>query len=976
MKVLAKRSFAVFLAIVTVLSLSCSGWFGFAENVYADDSEVQNETQEGKIQIPDDAVEYNGHRYYFYYMEVCKSSWEDAIKFCENKGGYLATINDKEENDFLNKYMRENTKYTSAYFGLSDRIQEGTWVWENGENSTYTNWASGEANSQNSREDYGMFYYKYPDGTWNDGDYSYIDDGKCAIICEWGFTLQRDNLSFTNTEDYFFTDSDITSNNKNYNISENAKNQILSMFDKNNTAQELITKHINDSWTGSCQGMSTLMSVMFYDYNRLHMNDIGKAYSLACPKDSSITKDLVNSYHLMYYTPAVQNNLFHQLCQTFQNYTNSLNNLVESVKDASVPTVAWIKTIETNDKDNKTVGHAILLLDVLDEDDDSYTFKLYDPNYLNQFRKMTVYKENTSEKYPYYISINYLSFTYLYWYSTNIDTVDPYECYHKKSEDQGYEQSYIESSDTDNINVTTDSGKNIITDGIPIQDFVYGPLPGPAVTTDGTNNDNHSCYLFDKELSSNYIVDFDDMKENGSVDIITDNFGATLSTVGDGTLSVDTETNTITAQVDDKPDTELSVVTNDTDDSWEWCKTTVKTDDSQTITIKLTEDGAVISGDNPDDQQITVSDLENEKEIESASDNERTIIDKSGNTKEDFSATTVSLSASTFNYNGQSQKPEVTVKDKDGNTLKEGTDYTIQWPEDTTSAGEKEIVISGIGNYSGTQSVKYSIIKSGQPSDKTDLSTTTVSLSASTFTYNGESQKPEVTVKDKDGNTLKEGTDYTIQWPEDTTSAGEKEIVISGIGDYTGTKSVKYTISNSDDTSSTEVQFTDVHKGDWFYDAVYWAVAEGITEGTSETTFSPDMECTRAHIVTFLWRANGSPEVASTDKFSDVADDQYYSKAVAWAVQQGITVGTSDTTFSPDMPCTRAQAVTFLWRAKGSPDASASSKFNDVDSSQYYANAVDWAVKNNITAGTSDTTFSPNVACSRAQIVAFLYRAK
>ena len=967
MKVLAKRSFAVFLAIVTVLSLSCSGWFGFAENVYADDSEVQ----EGQIQIPDDAVEYNGHYYYFYYMEVCKSSWEDAIKFCENKGGYLATINDKEENDFLNNYMRKNTNYTSAYFGLSDRIKEGTWVWENGENSTYTNWAGGEANSQNSNEDYGMFYYKYPDGTWNDGDYSYIDDGKYAIICEWGFTLQRDNLSFTNSSNNFFTTLELLKKNYTYKISDNAKNRILSMFDNNDVARNYITKRLGETWMGSCFGMSTLMSVMFYDYNRLHMNDIGKAYSLAYPKDSSVTTDLVNSYHMLQHTPARLNNVYKIQVQTYENYTESVKKLAESVEDVSTPTVVSIMT--TNN-----IGHCVLLLDILDEDDESYTFKVYNPNHSNEFSEMTVYKYR-DDAHPSLFNINYnvdYDYRYLYWYSTNIDTVDPYEFYTKKLENQEYEPEILDIINAENINVSAASGKNIITDGIPDQDHVFGPLSESTVTTDGTNNENSSYYLLDKGLSSDYIVDFDDMKENGSVDIITDNFEATLSTVGDGTLSVDTETNTITAQVDDKPDTELSVVTNDTDDSWEWCKTTVKTDDSQTITIKLTEDGAVISGDNPDDQKITVSDLENEKEIESASDNERTIIDKSGNTKEDFSATTVSLSASTFNYNGQSQKPEVTVKDKDGTILKEGTDYTIEWPEDTTSAGEKEIVISGIGNYSGTQSVKYSIIKSGQPSDKTDLSTTTVSLSASTFTYNGESQKPEVTVKDKDGNTLKEGTDYTIQWPEDTTSAGEKEIVISGIGNYTGTKSVKYTISTSDDTSSTEVQFTDVHKGDWFYDAVYWAVAEGITKGTSETTFSPDMECTRAHIVTFLWRANGSPEVASTDKFSDVADDQYYAKAVAWAVQQGITVGTSDTTFSPDMPCTRAQAVTFLWRAKGSPSASASSKFNDVDSSQYYANAVYWAVKNNITAGTSDTTFSPDVACSRAQIVAFLYRAK
>ncbi|MGI6205291.1 MAG: leucine-rich repeat protein [Anaerovoracaceae bacterium] len=188
--------------------------------------------------------------------------------------------------------------------------------------------------------------------------------------------------------------------------------------------------------------------------------------------------------------------------------------------------------------------------------------------------------------------------------------------------------------------------------------------------------------------------------------------------------------------------------------------------------------------------------------------------------------------------------------------------------------------------------------------------------------------------------------------------------------------SIKVEVIKSDDTPSTEDKFTDVQKNDWFFDAVYWAFVEGIAEGTSETTFSPDNECTRSQIVTFLWRANGSPDIAVSNQFTDVSSDQYYAKAVAWAVQQGITAGTSDTTFSPDMPCTRAQAVTFLWRANESPGASASSKFNDVDSSQYYAKAVEWAVQQGITVGTSDTTFSPDVVCTRAQIVTFIYRAK
>ena len=167
--------------------------------------------------------------------------------------------------------------------------------------------------------------------------------------------------------------------------------------------------------------------------------------------------------------------------------------------------------------------------------------------------------------------------------------------------------------------------------------------------------------------------------------------------------------------------------------------------------------------------------------------------------------------------------------------------------------------------------------------------------------------------------------------------------------------------------------FTDVYESDYYYDAVLWAVANGVTNGTSATTFGPNVTVTRAQMVTFLWRAHGSPEVTGTNPFADVSTSDYYYDAVLWAVDNGVTNGTSATTFSPDMAVTRAQAVTFQWRAAGSPVVSGSS-FGDVASDAYYVNAVTWAVANGITNGTSATTFSPDVVVSRAQAVTFLWR--
>ena len=171
--------------------------------------------------------------------------------------------------------------------------------------------------------------------------------------------------------------------------------------------------------------------------------------------------------------------------------------------------------------------------------------------------------------------------------------------------------------------------------------------------------------------------------------------------------------------------------------------------------------------------------------------------------------------------------------------------------------------------------------------------------------------------------------------------------------------------------------FVDVATGSYYEDAVDWAVENGITKGTDDTHFSPDGICTRAQAATFLWRAAGSPKPETrTMPFTDVPAGSYYYDAVLWAVENGITKGTSNTTFSPNMTCSRAQIVAFLWRSEKSPAAGTANPFADVKSTAYYADAVLWAVKENITKGTTSTTFSPNADCTRAQIVTFLWRCK
>jgi len=226
-----------------------------------------------------------------------------------------------------------------------------------------------------------------------------------------------------------------------------------------------------------------------------------------------------------------------------------------------------------------------------------------------------------------------------------------------------------------------------------------------------------------------------------------------------------------------------------------------------------------------------------------------------------------------------------------------------------------------------------------------------------------------ITVKPDDGFKL---DDLTV------TDKNGKELKLTdkGNGKYTFTMpaskvEIKATFVKEVETSP----FSDVSTSAYYYEAVKWAQEKGITGGIGNGLFGPNQPCTRAQIVTFLWRAAGSPEPKAMSSFADVSTDAYYAKAVAWAVENGITTGTGDGKFSPDATCTREQAVAFLYRASGSPAVSGSSAFSDVAANAYYADAVAWAEKNGVTGGIGGGLFGSGNTCTRAQIVTFLYRA-
>ena len=259
----------------------------------------------------------------------------------------------------------------------------------------------------------------------------------------------------------------------------------------------------------------------------------------------------------------------------------------------------------------------------------------------------------------------------------------------------------------------------------------------------------------------------------------------------------------------------------------------------------------------------------------------------------------------------------------------------------------------------GSSSPSYSVTTPG----KTENGTVTVSPRSAekgdsvTITVKPDSgyQLDDLTVTDKNGKELK--------------------LTDKGNGKYTFTMPASKVEINATFVKEVETSpFSDVSTSAYYYEAVKWAQEKGITGGIGNGLFGPNQPCTRAQIVTFLWRAAGSPEPKSMSSFSDVSADSYYAKAVAWAVENGITTGTGDGKFSPDATCTRAQSVTFLFRAIGKL-VDSKAEFSDVLTDSYYANAVAWAVENGVTNGIGDGLFGPNNSCTRAQIVTFLYRA-
>ena len=305
--------------------------------------------------------------------------------------------------------------------------------------------------------------------------------------------------------------------------------------------------------------------------------------------------------------------------------------------------------------------------------------------------------------------------------------------------------------------------------------------------------------------------------------------------------------------------------------------------------------------------------------------------------------------------------------------LEAGT-YAVEVSADNCEVFRSDITITAdTATHTQTIAMTYRKSSGGDDSDPTyaievgeDIRNGTVTANRR---YAERGDTVTITVKPDDGFKL---DDLTVT----DKNGNELKLTDKGNGKYTFKMPAgKVTVSATFAPEKTAADyFADVPANSYYADAVLWAAKNGITGGIGNGLFGPNQPCTRAQIVTFLWRAAGSPEPKAMSSFADVSMDAYYAKAVAWAVENGITTGTGDGKFSPDATCTRAQSVTFLFRAIGKL-VDSKAEFSDVLTDSYYANAVAWAVENGVTNGIGNGLFGPDNSCTRAQIVTFLYRA-
>ncbi len=829
------------------------------------------------------------------------------------------------------------------------------------------------------------------------------------------------------------------------------KSVVLNLFNKNGNTWP------HTWWEGSCYGMSTLVALI--KNGILPISALSDTASCLFDIDrekapiSTDTQSMINFYHNQQYLPSItkiKDNFMRMDSQSDQ--ISELEKVVSAAEsEGKAALICFAYTLKEQNKKGERVSHAVLGYAIeygkfnITIDDIPYEFNkrilTYDPMLRGN-------EQDTRENAIYYNS------DVLYMYkcqsvssTTNmsVDSKDDTAQLLCVISDPRYLNAVDYRNGDKNFdsvskrNILYSGGSNFTIASNNSSDIISNGLFGGAKTisdsgsviigfaTDNTDN-NESATPFaisfsntdtDYTIKSDESLSFAMAFENYYQDVYSDTSGS-VNFNENGKVMLKTEQSGTNC---------IGITANDGYTALPWYTIEANSEKAKSLSIELTDEGVLVSGDDLNDTTIVGTNDEETKELTFSTDHDTVLVteksddlviladeDEDG-TFETPITTKPSMYTITFDPNGGygSMKNGAATKGNPytlpacnftapnsnlkfdawaiGNTngTKVAANATYTFTDDTTvyalwtnknvdtednkpstdggssSGGSSGGSSSGGGggSYSSSPSVSVSKVENGSvslsPSKPKNGETVTI-----TVTPDNGYELSALTVKDSSGKeistTKKADGKYTFTMPS-------RKVTI--------TPAFSKVNDNPDDESTQQpsISFTDVPSDAYYTDAVAWAVAQGITNGTTETTFSPYDSCTRAQMVTFLWRSAGSPSPANGDNpFTDVSAGTYYYDAVLWAVEHGITTGTTDTTFSPDNTVTRGQTVTFMYRNAGSPKVDTVSPFVDVASDAYYADAVVWAASNDITKGTTGTTFSPNESCTRAQIVTFLYR--
>lgn len=768
------------------------------------------------------------------------------------------------------------------------------------------------------------------------------------------FVFGQDQWNFGNYNTYF----DPTSS-EDYYISQDDLNALLENV--SNIDRFYINAMQRSKWGGSCHGMSTTAILSKVDVISPDQLQTGASnlYDVTKTSNDDDIESLINFYHLSQATTPLQNDKSQFSLKTTAEQLSELEQKASRVPTGGNPVLLCFGMYGTDKADNaykRLGGHAIVAYGVEYKGDGWFDGWGWEPGYDS---RILLYDCN----YP-------KDVTYLYFnHGTDSFKLEKY------NQDIRLERACNDITILDAVNYETSTqnryatlrfesvagkyfliqdGQKISIDGTTdLRRYGMAAYGDDSIPADGTASASGFTLVL-PSLDESYTIE-PASSEPAQFSLTYKNtlLSASVDAAASLSFSPDGE---ITAH-DAAGNYELSLCANEGYQTLPWDLVTVKGSKSEDISLKQTSDGIMITGSNLSDAEVTVEDQTEAKTISISTEQEAVLIKDAVVDGADVPVAWVDTDGNgnfETSLNGDTDQPE--EPSDDGNDG-ENTGGTNDGNNNGNSGGT--VGGSGTSNNSGNSEVSYYAVHVNQASHgivsaSSEKAAQNAIVSLTVTPDSGYTLK-ELTVLDANGNIVElenvGNEQYTFQMPDCSVS-------------------IYPSFTPVEDHSMT---FSDIYTSDYYYDAVLWAVANNVTNGTDATTFSPHSVVSRAQMVTFLWRAHGSPKSTCTNPFTDVRASDYYYDAVLWAVSNGVTNGTSATTFSPDMDVTRAQAVTFQWRAAGSPAASGSS-FDDVPADAYYSNAVIWAVANGITNGTGNNHFSPEVAVSRAQAVTFLYR--